>query len=81
MHPKFIVGNWKMNTTTSEANRLVKAIVDGLGTEDRVTVAVCPPFPHLALVGKILEGSRVSLGSVDIQVRRTMIEANCQNAK
>ena len=66
MHPKFIVGNWKMNTTASEASRLVKAIVDGMGTEDRVSVAVGPPFPYLALVGKTLEGSRVSLGTQNL---------------
>ena len=31
-----------------------------------VSVAVCPPFPYLALVGKILEGSRVSLGAQNL---------------
>jgi len=60
---KFIIGNWKMHTTTAEAGRLAKAVVDGAGMEDRVSVAVCPPFPYLALVGGILKGSRVTLGA------------------
>ena len=66
MHQKFVVGNWKMHTTAAEARRLAKAIVDGVGIEDRVSVAVCPPFPYLALVGEILKGSRVALGAQNL---------------
>ena len=66
---KFVVGNWKMHTTAAEAALLAKAIVDGLGSmsmADRVSVAVCPPFPYLALVGQILKGSRVALGAQNL---------------
>ncbi len=66
MHQKFVVGNWKMYTTALEARRLARAIVDGLGIEDRVAVAVCPPFPYLAPVGEILKGSRVALGAQNL---------------
>ena len=66
MRKKFIVGNWKMYTTTAAAKRLATAVVDGVGTEDRVSVAVCPPFPYLALVGEILKGSRVALGAQNL---------------
>jgi fructose-bisphosphate aldolase class I len=63
---KFIVGNWKMHTTAADASLLARAIVDGVGKEDRVRVAVCPPFPYLALVGEILKGSRVALGAQNL---------------
>jgi triosephosphate isomerase (TIM) len=63
---KFIIGNWKMHTNAAEAGELAKAVVDGVGIEDRVSVAICPPFPYLALVGKILEGSRVALGAQNL---------------
>ena len=63
---KFIVGNWKMYTSTAVASRLAKAVQDGMGIEDRVSVAVCPPFPYLALVGGILKGSRVTLGAQNL---------------
>jgi triosephosphate isomerase len=66
LRQKFIIGNWKMHTTAAEAGHLAKSVVDGVGTEDRVSVAVCPPFPYLALVGKILEGSRVALGAQNL---------------
>ena len=63
---QFVVGNWKMHTTTAEAKRLAQAIVDGLGSEDRVRIALCPPFPYLALVGEVLKGSRVALGAQNL---------------
>jgi triosephosphate isomerase len=66
MRQKFVVGNWKMYTTSAAAGRLAKAIVDGTRVEDRVSVAVCPPFPYLALVGEILKGSRVALGAQNL---------------
>jgi triosephosphate isomerase len=66
MRQKSVVGNWKMFTTAQEARRLAKAVVDGVGMEDRVSVAVCPPFPYLALVAEILKGSRVALGAQNL---------------
>jgi fructose-bisphosphate aldolase class I len=63
---KFVVGNWKMYTTTTDARRLAQAVVDGVGIEDRVSVVVCPPFPYLALVGEILKGSHVALGAQNL---------------
>jgi triosephosphate isomerase len=66
MRQKFITGNWKMHTTSAEAGRLAKAIVDGVGAAAHVSVAICPPFPYLALVGEILKGSRVALGAQNL---------------
>jgi triosephosphate isomerase len=66
---KFVVGNWKMHTTAAGATKLAKEIVDGMGImngHDRVSVAVCPPFPYLALVGEILKGSCVALGAQNL---------------
>jgi triosephosphate isomerase len=63
---KFIIGNWKMYTDAAEAKQLAKAVADGVGMEDRVCVAVCPPFPYLALVGSNLKGSSVALGAQNL---------------
>ncbi|MBV8591953.1 MAG: triose-phosphate isomerase, partial [Acetobacteraceae bacterium] len=51
MRPKFVAGNWKMHTTAATARKLASALIRGLRAEGRVTVAVCPPFPFLPLVG------------------------------
>src|SRR3954466_1384499 len=63
---KFVAGNWKMNTTLAEAKALAAAVAKGVGTDDRVTVAVCPPFPWLAAVGEALKGSAVALGAQNV---------------
>jgi triosephosphate isomerase len=66
MRKKFIAGNWKMYTDTASATELAAGVVRGLGKEDRVTVAVCPPFPYLARVAEILRGSPVQLGGQNV---------------
>ena len=55
-----------MHTSAATARRLASAVVHGLGTEGRVRVALCPPFPYLALVGDLLRGSLVALGAQDL---------------
>jgi triosephosphate isomerase len=60
---KFIVANWKMHTTSFEAQQLVKCIINGFATPDHVTVIICPPFPYLPIVGDMLRGSRILLGA------------------
>jgi triosephosphate isomerase len=66
MRQRIVVGNWKMYSTATSAVALASEIVKGLGTEDRVSVAVCPPFPYLSLVSKALLGSKVSLGAQNL---------------
>jgi triosephosphate isomerase len=66
MRKKFVAGNWKMYTTAAIARQLAAAVVQGLGDEERVTVALCPPFPYLLAVGEILRGSRVALGGQNL---------------
>ncbi len=66
MRQKFIIGNWKMYTNGAEAERLAKAVAVGVGKEDRVCVAVCPPFPYLAQVASNLKGSSVTLGAQNL---------------
>src|SRR5438128_2340905 len=63
MRKPFVAGNWKMYTTVASARELAGGVVRGLGSEDGVTVAVCPPFPYLLAVAEVLKGSRVALGA------------------
>jgi triosephosphate isomerase len=63
---KFIAGNWKMNTTLDEARSLAKSVVDTVGKNSDVDVAVCPPYTSLLAVAEILKGSTVKLGAQDV---------------
>jgi|SRR5581483_10484467 len=66
MRKKFVAGNWKMFTTAASAEKLAQDVVRGLGSESRVQVAVCPPFPYLSRVGQALKGSGVGLGAQNL---------------
>ncbi len=67
---KLVAGNWKMNTTLAEAKTLAGAVVAGVGTDDRVAVAVCPPFPWLLPVADVLKGSPVALGAQNVSAEK-----------
>lgn len=59
----FIAGNWKMNKTAAEATALIDAIKVKVGSQDKVDVAVCPPFTALDAASKALAGSTIKLGA------------------
>ena len=63
---KFIAGNWKMNTTVSEAVALAKDVVKAVGGVGGVDVAVCPPYTNLGAVSEAIKGSNVKLGAQDV---------------
>jgi triosephosphate isomerase len=63
---KFVAGNWKMYKLSASARELATAIRQGLGSESRVDVAVCPPFPWLTIVAEVLKGSPISLGAQNV---------------
>ncbi len=59
----FVAGNWKMNTSASEAADLAKGVAAELGAVDAVDVAVCPPLVYLAAVSEAVAGSKISVGA------------------
>ena len=70
MRKRFVAGNWKMFTTASSATALARAVAQGVGSEDRITVAVCPPFPYLDRVRDALRGSNAALGAQNLYPER-----------
>ena len=65
MRKSYIAGNWKMNTSRSEATALaaeVKAAAAGAACD----VAICVPFPHLGPVASVVEGSSLRLGAQNV---------------
>lgn len=61
-----IAGNWKMNTTVSEATELVNEIRQGLDQTDNVDIVICPPFISLAAVRELIKGSSIKLGAQNL---------------
>ena len=58
-----VAGNWKMNTTISEATDLAAGIRDGAATGTGVEMVLCPPFVSLAAVSDAVKGSAVKVGA------------------
>ncbi len=61
-----IAGNWKMNTTVSEAIELVDKMRQGLDEMTGVEKVVCPPFVSLAAVRDLIKGSSIKLGAQNL---------------
>src|SRR5579864_4073057 len=70
MRKKFIAGNWKMFTDAVSAELLASGVVKGIGSHERVSVAVCPPFPYLSRVFQAVQGSLVALGAQNLYPAR-----------
>jgi triosephosphate isomerase len=66
MRSPLIAGNWKMNTTVSEAVKLVKEIQPLLNDITNVEKLVCPPFISLSSVREALAGSSIKIGAQNL---------------
>jgi len=62
MRIPFVAGNWKMNTTVTEAEKLVLEMLDKLDRIEGVEKVLCPPFVSLVAVNMMLQGSSIRLG-------------------
>ncbi len=63
MHIPFIAGNWKMNTTATEAERLVLEMLEKLDRIKGVEKVLCPPFVSLVAMNMMLQSSSIKLGA------------------
>jgi triosephosphate isomerase len=66
MRVPMIAGNWKMNTTVSEAVELVSKMRHGLDEIANVDKVICPPFISLAAVRELIKGSSIKLGAQNL---------------
>ncbi len=66
MREKYIIGNWKMNKTTSEAISIINSIKVRLDKKQNVKVVVCPPFTSLDRVHEKLNETDISLGAQNV---------------
>lgn len=66
MRRPYIAGNWKMNTTRTEAVELARAVVAIAAAHPAVDVGICVPFPHLGPVQTVVAGSPLRLGAQDV---------------
>lgn len=63
MKKPFIAGNWKMNPGVSEGVDLVRELKKSLSDLKDGEIVLIPPFTHLCLVKKEIEGTEIKLGA------------------
>jgi triosephosphate isomerase len=66
MRIPLIAGNWKMNTTVSQAVALVNEMRQVLNAVKGVEKVICPPFVSLAAVKDLIKGTSIKLGAQNL---------------
>lgn len=64
---QYIVGNWKMNGTKTEAKTLASALLKRVSEADRPLphIVLCPSYLYLMVVAEALKGSSLEIGAQD----------------
>lgn len=68
MRRKLIAGNWKMNLTYKESEKLAKEITAKIEKKElsKVDVLLCPTFVSLGIVNKTIKDTEIKLGAQNI---------------
>jgi len=66
MPSRFIVGNWKMHNTISQAESLVRNILAAYRPFPTVEVAIAPSFVSLQAVATLLKGTSIQLAAQNV---------------
>jgi len=64
--PRLVAGNWKMNLTVNEGTAMVRELVELMRARPDCEVAICPAFPALDAVGRVLAPSGIHLGAQNL---------------
>ena len=66
-----VAGNWKMNTTVSEAIALAAGVRDGAAGVTGVELVLCPPAVSLVAVSDAVKGSAVKVGAQNMHFQES----------
>ena len=61
-----VAGNWKMHGSGAMVQELLEGLLAGTQNESDVNMAVFPPYPYLAQVQSLLDGSSISWGAQSV---------------
>lgn len=66
MRRPFVAGNWKLNGSRSDNDRLLDGLLSRLSGDGEAEVVVCPPFVYLADAVHALRDSNIGVGAQDV---------------
>lgn len=71
MRKKIIAGNWKMNGTIAETEKLIADLLAGDSNNKNCRVVVCPPYTSLERAGKLLNDTHIALGAQEVSAQKS----------
>lgn len=66
-----VAANWKMNGTLSENQGLVSDIKKGLSSDLSAEVVICPPYPYLPEIQRMLDDYPIKLGAQNVSEHKS----------
>ncbi len=66
MRRKLVIGNWKMFGRLARNQALLEGVLAGVRDLNNTDCAVCVPYPYLAQVQSLLQGSNVAWGAQNL---------------
>lgn len=71
MRRTLVAGNWKMNGSREDNQRLLNDLKAGISTGVNAEVAVCPPFIYVSQAAEMLTGSSIAWGGQDLSQHKS----------
>lgn len=69
MRRPIVIGNWKMNGSTSANQKLLAALCEQWTGVHQTEVAVCPPYPYLVAAAAKLGNTNIGVGAQDLSTK------------
>lgn len=66
MRRKLVVGNWKMYGNLARNKALLEGVLSGVRELSNADYGVCVPYPYLAQVQSMLQGSNIAWGAQNV---------------
>jgi triosephosphate isomerase len=66
MRTPLVAGNWKMNTTLSDATTLVRDLLPRISLFSDIEIVLCPPFPWIVEVSRLVSETSIGVGAQNI---------------
>ncbi len=69
MRRPIVIGNWKMNGDSDFTKHLLGELSVSWAGVHETEIAVCPPYPYLAMASSLLEQTNIAWGAQDVSIQ------------
>ena len=65
-----IAGNWKMNMTPSEAEKLINELIPAVNGKDGCDIVICVPFVDIYTAVELTKGTNIKVGAQNVHFKK-----------